>query len=65
MKSAGGGSLAERGLNRQTKDVQAQRGFVLLSYRSLVEKLIIQETSTCHLSVTNLRACNTHTTKTN
>lgn len=25
MKSAGGGSLAERGLNRQTKDVQAQR----------------------------------------
>lgn len=25
MKSVGGGSLADRGLNRQTKDVQAQR----------------------------------------
>lgn len=25
MKSAGGGSLSERRLNRQTKDVQAQR----------------------------------------
>lgn len=25
MKSAGGGSLAERGLNRQTKDVQVQQ----------------------------------------
>lgn len=65
MKSAGGGSLADRGLNREKRICKLSERFVLPSYHSLVEKLIIQETSTCHLSVTNLRGCNKDRTKTN
>lgn len=65
MKSAGGGSLADRGLNRQKRICKLSEHFVLPSNHRLVKKLIIQETSTCHLSVTNLRACNKDRTKTN
>lgn len=64
MKSAGSGSLVDRGLHRQKRICKLSERFVLPSYHSLLEKLIIQETSTCHLSVTNLRACNMDRSKT-
>lgn len=65
MKSDDSGSLDDRGLNWQKRICKLSECFVPQRYHSLVKKLIIQETSTCHLSVTNQRACNKDRTKTN